>query len=78
MSKVLEAEVEKRAPMKKFLKPRPKARNVYKIYFVSIIVIWNKSNYTKNILSIELRLEQLFQQNDYLDFLAKFWNSIEQ
>ena len=48
----------------------PRLQNVYEMPFFSTEVTWDKSNYTKNIFSIEFRAEKLSQQNVFSDFLA--------
>ena len=48
----------------------PRLQNVYEMPFFSTEVTWDQSNYTRNILSVELRPEQLFQHDAFSDFLA--------
>ena len=48
----------------------PRLQNVYEMPFFSTEMTWDKSNYNRNILSIELRPEQLFQHDAFSDFLA--------
>ena len=47
-------------------------RNVCEMPFVSTKVTWDKSNHTRDILSVELRREQLFQQNVF----RIFWHNL--